>query len=129
MLMQRRRSLFIIAGMVLAVVVAFFISGTLNAPESIPETSGFSDGQYVELAGELVCLPHRDQSGPQTMECAFGFKDESGTYYALQDTTQDYSLLSGVPMNQRIQIGGVYQSSDDDKYQQNGMIKLEKVIE
>lgn len=35
------------------------------------------------LRGTYVCLPHRDTSGPQTMECAFGLQTEVGEYYAL----------------------------------------------
>jgi len=35
------------------------------------------------LTGEYVCLPHTDQSGPQTLECALGMKTEAGEYYAL----------------------------------------------
>lgn len=35
------------------------------------------------LTGEVVCLPHRDTSGPQTMECAFGMRTDAGEHYAL----------------------------------------------
>ncbi len=41
------------------------------------------------LSGEYVCLPHTDQTGPQTEECAFGIKTEAGEYYAV-----DFSLMS-----------------------------------
>jgi hypothetical protein len=41
------------------------------------------------LTGEVVCLPHADTDGPQTMECAFGMKTDVGEYYAL-----DLSLMS-----------------------------------
>lgn len=46
-------------------------------------------GQYapfleqVTLRGETICLPHRDTSGPVTLECAIGFKTDSGVNYAL----------------------------------------------
>lgn len=125
----RKRSLMFVVGTLLAVVAAFFISGTLNGPESAQPAANFSNGEYVELAGELVCLQHRDQSGPQTMECAFGFRDESGTYFGLQDTTPDYSLLSGVPMGQPITIGGIYRPSEETEYLQSGTIELQNVIE
>lgn len=38
------------------------------------------------LTGEVVCLPHRNTDGPNTMECAFGMKTEVGEYYALDFT-------------------------------------------
>lgn len=41
------------------------------------------------LAGEFVCLPHVDTTGPQTDECAFGIRTEAGEYYAV-----DFALMS-----------------------------------
>jgi hypothetical protein len=41
------------------------------------------------LSGEYVCLPHKDTTGPQTDECAFGLKTEVGEYYAV-----DFYLMS-----------------------------------
>lgn len=41
------------------------------------------------LKGKGVCLPHKDTSGPQTDECAFGMRTEAGEYYAL-----DFNLMS-----------------------------------
>lgn len=52
------------------------------------------DGVAVEpyratLSGEYVCLPLKDATDPQTDECAFGLKTESGEYYAI-----DFNLMS-----------------------------------
>lgn len=41
------------------------------------------------LAGEYLCLPHVDQTSPQTEECALGLKTDDGKYYAL-----DFNLAS-----------------------------------
>lgn len=41
------------------------------------------------LSGKFLCLPHKDQTGPQTEECAFGMQTEAGEYYAL-----DLNLIS-----------------------------------
>lgn len=122
--MQRRRSLLIISGVILALVIVFFVSGKINAPEPTGSNTSFKDGDLVSLSGELQCLPHRDQSGPQTLECAYGFKDESGNYYALEDTTQDYSLIGNTPMNEPVQVEGTYRPNSDTKYQQNGTIQV-----
>ncbi len=129
-MMQRRRSLAVIISTLLAVIIIFFVSGSLSAPEAELTTGSFQDGQTVSLRGELVCLPPADQSNPQvTLECAYGFLDESGTYYAVQDTTSDYSLLAGVPMGVVVQIEGVYRPSANDYYLQNGTIELKTVTE
>lgn len=38
----------------------------------------------VTINGTLTCLPHKDMSGPITLECAFGLKeDDTASYYAL----------------------------------------------
>ena len=39
--------------------------------------------ERATLVGTQTCLPHRDTSGPQTLECAIGFAAEDGEYYAL----------------------------------------------
>lgn len=41
------------------------------------------------LSGEFVCLPHKDQTGPQTEECAFGILTEANEYYVI-----DLNLMS-----------------------------------
>ena len=35
------------------------------------------------LEGIVLCLPHKDTNGPQTMECAFGLQTDDGKNYAL----------------------------------------------
>ncbi len=125
---MRRRSLIIIITTLLAVLIAFFISENISAPES-GNRARFTDGDMVSLKGELACLPHRDQSGPVTLECAYGFKDESGTYYGLQDTTPDQSFITDVPFGEPVSIEGIYRSGGDDKYQQDGTIELKTLIE
>jgi hypothetical protein len=58
------------------------------------------------LAGEYLCLPHVDTEGPQTMECAFGIKTDTGEYYAI-----DFTLMSqehrSVNTGERISANGV----------------------
>jgi hypothetical protein len=39
--------------------------------------------QSITLSGTYVCLPHIDANGPQTEECAFGLKTDTGDYYAV----------------------------------------------
>ncbi|MDB5244198.1 MAG: hypothetical protein JWN18_68 [Parcubacteria group bacterium] len=41
------------------------------------------------LSGTHVCLPHKDASASQTLECATGIQTDSGEYYAL-----DFNLMS-----------------------------------
>ncbi len=46
------------------------------------------------LTGAYECLPHKNQNGPQTMECAFGIKLDDGSHYAL-----DFNFASQTPPN------------------------------
>lgn len=39
--------------------------------------------QQVTLSGTFECLPHRDTSGVQSDECAFGIKSDDGIHYAV----------------------------------------------
>ena len=123
--MQFKRSLLFIGVTIVAVILAVLISGTLTAPkpESDQNTPSYKDGDSLNLTGELVCLPHREQSEVQTLECAYGFLDESGTYYGLEDGTTDYSLIANTHMGEKVQVEGTYRSSTDTKYKQNGTIR------
>src|SRR5690349_560866 len=58
--------------------------------------------QAVVIEGVIVCLPHKDTSGPQTMECANGLQTEDDVYYALRDTTSDDSLLGSLQTGQEV---------------------------
>lgn len=80
---------FIIAGVVLgSLLVKKSDTPSQTLPSLSPSPTAVTSYRG-ELSGESVCLPHTDQSGPQTLECAFGLKTENGEYYAL-----DLSLLS-----------------------------------
>lgn len=83
-----KKALFLIAAVIVLLVVGFF------ALNSYIYNEKQGDGNPVEayrgtLTGEYVCLPHKDTSGPQTMECALGMRTDSGEYYAL-----DFTLMS-----------------------------------
>lgn len=40
----------------------------------------------ISVQGQVVCLPHKNLSGPQTLECAIGLRDGFGNYYGLRNT-------------------------------------------
>ncbi len=83
-----KKLLLLIAALIIALIAGFY---AFNA-YIYNEKQG--DGNVVTsyrgtLTGEVVCLPHADTEGPQTMECAYGLRTESGEHYAL-----DLSVLS-----------------------------------
>jgi hypothetical protein len=81
----------------------------------------------VVIKGVIVCLPHRDTTGPQTTECAFGLKDTAGRYYGLHDSSPSYKNISSVPMNTMVEVVGTFAPKEDTKYQSSGMITVTSI--
>jgi hypothetical protein len=78
----------------------------------------------VSLRGTILCLPHRNTNGPQTMECAYGLKDEKGNYYALHDSDPLYKNISAVPMNILVDVRGTFALKADTLYPTVGLIDV-----
>ncbi len=61
----------------------------------------------IVKVGKIVCLPHVNTEGPQTMECAFGLHASDGTYYAL-DGGDMPDQINAAPMNEDLRISGTF---------------------
>jgi len=72
----------ILVGGFLALNAYIYQQKQVESPQSLSQYRG-------TLTGEYVCLPPKDTTSPQTLECAFGLKTDVGEYYAL-----DVNLLS-----------------------------------
>lgn len=83
----------------------------------------------ITVRGTFTCLPHWDTSGPQTLECAFGLLDDSGNYYVLRDTDENYANVSSVPTDSYVEISGSFIPGSSDRYQSIGTVEVESVIE
>lgn len=81
----------------------------------------------IAVKGQMVCLPHRDTRGPQTLECAFGLLDAQGRYYALRDTDPTYKNISAVGMNIPVEVRGIFTARKDSKYQDIGIIEVTSI--
>ncbi len=77
----------IIIILVLAVLAGFYFLNRNKPVENISYTP-----YRGTLTGIQTCLPHKDTSGPQTLECAIGMKTDAGDYYSI-----DFSLMSQIP--------------------------------
>ncbi len=120
----RRRSLGIIIGTVLAVLIVFFVSGTITAPEL--EFTTYKSGDYIAIEGQLTCLNHRNQDGPVTMECAIGFVDLHGNYYALRDKTPGGDEITHLEHGKQMMVSGIFLPESSDRYQQVGVIEVSR---
>ncbi len=83
-----KKALVITVGIVVVLVAGFYAFNAYIYNEKQGDGNDITSYRGT-LSGEVVCLPHADTSGPQTMECAYGLKTDVGEYYAL-----DLSVLS-----------------------------------
>ncbi len=100
-----------------------FTQKVTNPPVTNPPVNNPQD---IKIKGELTCLPHKDQSGPQTMECAFGLRDAKGTYYALRDTDPGYKNVSQ-PTGKQYEAVGKFTPQEDTKYPIIGTIEIQSL--
>lgn len=94
-----------------------------NPVQPTPE-SEFKSSEQVTKSGTFGCLSHKDTSGPQTMECAFGLTTDDGTIYALR--ADNPMLIGTIPTNQRVEVTGKLMEQVS-KYQSAGTINVDTV--
>lgn len=91
--------LLIALGIVAAVVVLFVVFNNYIYDQK--QDPGVPPAPYqATLTGQYTCLPHKDQTGPITLECAFGFQTQTGEYYALDlgDNADVTEFATGSPV-------------------------------
>lgn len=76
------------------------------------------------VAGQVVCLPHKDTSGPTTLECAIGLFSDDGRYYALRSA--DPSVISETGQDVVV-YGTLSQPGADEVYNISGIIDVATV--
>ncbi len=97
---------FIAIGVIVAVlIIMFFAFNSFIYKEK--QESGPIVPYEGTLSGTQTCLPHKDTSGPQTLECAIGIETDAGEFYAL-----DLSAVSmSVEQSQAIASGARFTAS------------------
>ncbi len=83
-----KKTLLLIAALVIALIAGFYAFNAYIYNEKQGDGSDVTSYRGT-LTGEVVCLPHADTDGPQTMECAYGLRTDTGEHYAL-----DLTLMS-----------------------------------
>lgn len=92
-----------------------------------PEASLAPMGSEIVVSGTMICLPHKNTSGPQTLECAFGLKGDDGKNYALGDP--EWKFLIGVGNGTKVEIQGEFVPGDDGKFNSAGSITIKSLRE
>lgn len=125
--MKKNLAIFLFVG-VIVTILAVMAYLTLIPVASVPdlpkeEQSLVPPAGPIEIAGEFTCLPHRDTSGPQTMECAFGLRDDNGLFYGLRDSDPTYqNMMQGT--GTKVGVVGTFEPSQDEKYATVGTITV-----
>ncbi len=94
-------------GVLMVLVVLFFSFNSYIYNEKQADPNDEFVPQRMTLSGRFICLPHKDLSGPQTDECAFGLAADNGFNYAV-----DFALMSQIPpqvsVGDRFTASGVF---------------------
>lgn len=97
--------------------------------EAIGPVNEQSTGEEITVSGEVVCLPHKDTSGPQTEECAFGVLTEGGDHYGFRNLgriVSDIDLQTGM----QVEVSGNLNEPDDSNiYNIVGEIDVQSISE
>lgn len=85
-------------------------------------------GDPVSLEGLVTCLPHKNQGGMQTLECAIGLEVTPGQFYGLRDL---YDVYGGfIDTGKRVRVTGMLVSPEaTEKYDIVGVINVASVQE
>jgi hypothetical protein len=99
-------------------------SPTPQAPQPLPQVTPGP----LSLVGEIVCLPHRQSEGPQTLECAYGVKADSSAYYGLTGIEQRQLISGNVQTGQRFRIEGtVIPAASNERYAIVGTVAVRSI--
>lgn len=84
---------------------------TANQP---PPTTFNLPQKPISISGEIACIPHKDKTGPQTLECAIGLLGEDGKYYRFKNLSQKDIASGRFSTGKKVKIDGtiILQSSD-----------------
>lgn len=91
---------------------------------SIKSPSTAPDAVVIKtVEGEIVCLPHRNKSGPQTLECAMGLMDSEDNYYGLEIEQPDL-MPSLSESGKKVIVTGEMKEASSSKYDISATIKV-----
>jgi hypothetical protein len=114
----------LVIGIIVLIAIILWSYGFFgtHAPQSAQES------EEVTLAGTIVCLPHRNSSGPQTLECAYGLHGDDGQYYGLTDMAAPRTtLVTTFPTDSHVVVRGMLALGEDQRYATIGTIEMDSI--
>lgn len=91
------------------------------------------DGKEITVIGRMVCLPHVQGlfPGPETEECAFGFRGNGGEHYAISNfeeiAKEEPTLEESVGGEREFVIAGTFTYGEYRNYDVVGTIDIDSV--
>lgn len=82
--------------------------------------------ETVTLEGEIVCLPHKNTDGPQTLECAAGLQTDEGKRYGLSTSDPASPLTAAVGSKKHAVVTGALEPAGESNYDIQGIVAVEK---
>lgn len=123
---------------ILVILILIALGFWVFIPERVKAPVENNNGDIpktIVVNGTWECLPHKDTSGPQTLECAFGIlEDITGKHYAVDASLIENNALD-YPTASHLQIEGLMvplnQLSTDmwQKYPIVGIIQASSIRE
>lgn len=102
--------------LLVATVLAVITFITVASSPKEPQAS-------ITISGKLVCLPHKDTSGPTTLECAYGLQADDGRYFGLQDYD-----ITNLQISESVEVQGeLVLPEENSKYAISGSIVVRKI--
>ena len=115
---------------ILITLLAIIIVGSLAfggyiAYKKYQENNQPPKKETVSLEGEIVCLPHKNTEGLQTLECAAGLKTDDGKHYGLSSKDSASPLTAAAGTKKRATVKGVLEPASDNTYDIKGVVVVE----
>lgn len=117
-----KKSLIICVALVVIIAVGILVYKILE-----PKPVVVPDEGSISIKGTTLCLPHKDTNGPQTLECAYGLKDEKGQYYAIRDLDPTYKNISRLAMNSQVTLVGNFREETSKIYPIIGVVEISEI--
>jgi hypothetical protein len=125
---MKRNIILLFAIVIIVIVIALVLSDSKNEKIELDPTP-----KKVTLTGTYICLPHKNKTGPQTEECAFGIKTNTGDYYAV-NFGQSAQAMEQFQNGETITAEGftvikeALSTNYWDKYDMEGIFTITKII-
>lgn len=125
--MKRNTTIIVLIIVLIVAVAGLFVirNNQTSLPENPKTIASPTPFESIEITGEIVCLPHKNPGEFQTMECAFGIKDNNtGNYYGLAFDPEENDLTM---TGETVTVKGDFSEVPDSIYDIVGKIDVVSV--